>query len=128
MPSAAAWEKVRLTYGTHEVESGDICGDGTFTDDAAEILKYGCPLHTTSFEAGDLVLTTNFTMQTFAVNRSRHWRVSATTRWIMEGDDVGPDPRYARGGRGLAAWSASCNDTRRYPRTMAEAKAAWGLV
>jgi hypothetical protein len=125
--SAKEYEKVRLTYGSHEVESGDIRGDGTFTSDPQELLRYGKRLHCTSFEAGDLVLSTVYTMQGFATNTTRHWRVSATSRWIMEGDDVGPDPRYTAKGDALGAWEAARDDPQRYPRTMEQAKKDWGL-
>jgi hypothetical protein len=126
--SADAYTAVRQTYSAHEVEGGDIRGDGCFSHDAGEIRRLGQPLHGTGFEAGDLVLTTVYTMQTFAMNVSRHWRVSATSRWVMEGDDVGPDPRYLSSGDALAAWAARRDDAARYPRSMADAKKAWGLA
>uniref|UniRef100_A0A7S1M1D3 Uncharacterized protein n=1 Tax=Neobodo designis TaxID=312471 RepID=A0A7S1M1D3_NEODS len=125
--SCKEYEKIRLTYGAHEVESGDIHGDGSYTRDPHELLALGRRLHATSFEAGDLVLSTVYTMQGFATNVSRQWRVSAVSRWIMEGDDVGPDPRYMRTGDGLAGWDANRENKARYPRSMQQAKADWGL-
>lgn len=125
--TAASYDKIRTTYGVHDVESAGIRGDGSFTDDVDEVLKLGCPLHTTSFEAGDIVLTTIYTMQAFVVNESRHWRLSASSRWTMEGDDVGPDPRFDVGGDALSRWERTRDDPKLFPRTMEQAKADWGL-
>ena len=126
--SAAAYANIRRTYGAHEVQGGDVRGDGCFTQDPEELLPYGCPLVTSAFECGDIVLSTVYTMQSMLTNRSDTWRLSFTSRWMMEGDDVGPDPRYAgAGATGLSAWRGTNMDASRYPRTMAEAKKAWGV-
>lgn len=122
-----SWEKVRQTYGQHDVETAGITGDGSFSFDPADVMSYGGELHSTSFEAGDLVLTTCYTMQSFAVNESRQWRVSGTSRWIMESDDVGPDPRYIPNGGGLRIWENTRNDPLKFTKNMAEARKIWNI-
>ena len=128
--SRSSWKAVRHSYGTHDMMSGDIQGDECFSHDAEEILRYGAPLVTSAFDAGDIVLTTIYTMQTFVTNSSKYWRLSGTSRWLIEGDDKGADPRYmgANAGAALAAWESSRTDPKRYPRTMVQAKLAWGLA
>lgn len=98
-------------------------------DEDEEALAFGNPLLSSSFEAGDLVLTTVYTMHSFLTNQTHGWRVSAETKWMMEGDDAGADPRF-RGDRavGMSRWHQKRDDPTIYPRTMAEARAAWGLT
>lgn len=141
--------KVRETYGAHEVETGDICGDGCLTWDPADVWNLGqgeCPIATASFEPGDVVFTTVYTMQGFSTNLSKQWRISAQSRWVMHGDDVGCDPRFKPinieggssgerptegGGAGavqLSRWLANRDNTQRYPRTMMEARRDWGIA
>lgn len=127
--STEAYAGVRKTYGCHDVEAGDVHGDGCFSHDPAELDRYGCPLVSTCFEAGDVVLTTVFTMQGFLTNVSDAWRLSMTSSWMMDGDDVGPDPRFATPtSPGLSTWLQQRDDKRRYPRSMDAAKADWGLL
>jgi hypothetical protein len=138
--SSPAFAKVRETYGAHEVETGDICGDGTLTWDPADVWNLGggeCPLATSSFEPGDVVFTTVYTMQSFSTNLSKQWRLSAQSRWVMHGDDIGCDPRFKSFSSAeeeqkqqavqLSRWMAHRDDTQRYPRTMLEARKAWGI-
>jgi ectoine hydroxylase-related dioxygenase (phytanoyl-CoA dioxygenase family) len=127
--SSDAFSQVRHTYGQVDVEADTIRGDGCFTRSPEEVMGYGSPLMTSGFEAGDVVLTTVYSMQAFTTNTSRQWRCSASTKWIMEGDDVGADPRYT-GARpaGLQRWLAARDDAAKYPRTMDAAKAEWGVA
>jgi hypothetical protein len=152
--SNLSFMKVRETYGAHEVETGDICGDGCLTSDPADVWNLGqgeCPLATASFEPGDVVLSTVYTMQAFSTNMSNQWRISAQSRWVMHGDDIGCDPRFksnnnnigsgsSEGGAGgesggggagavqLSRWLANRDNTQRYPRTMMEARRDWGIA
>ena len=139
--------RVRETYGSHDVEDGGIRGDGTLTmcaTDAWNLSDGACPLAVSSFEPGDVVLSTVYTMQSFSTNQSGQWRVSAQSRWVMHGDDVGVDPRFGLnvsedgsygGGAGAASagpqlsnWLRHRDDPLRYPRTMEQARAAWGIA
>lgn len=209
--STASYRKIRSTYGSLDIEGGDISGDGCITHDPTEIIKlsewaiahpnvdevrrnrekpkepddgsrrkggnsgaapppppqgndgntvdqllhqhrrvggsqydgqeryehegeeeeaaaFGNPILTTAFEAGDLVLTTIYTMHSFLTNSTNSWRLSAETKWMMEGDDVGADPRF-RGDNavGLGRWLANRDNKKIYPRSMQDARKAWGL-
>jgi ectoine hydroxylase-related dioxygenase (phytanoyl-CoA dioxygenase family) len=144
--SAEMYAKIRTTYGAMDVEGSGIAGDGSYTHDPNELLPIGKrierninisadvvvddnPLVTTTFEAGDVVLMTIYTMHGFLTNRSSCWRVSCQSKWIMEGDDVGPDPRYAGADApGVSAWSEERFDTSKYPKSMTQAKKDWGLL
>jgi ectoine hydroxylase-related dioxygenase (phytanoyl-CoA dioxygenase family) len=143
--SAESFGKIRSTYGAMDVEGSGISGDGSYTFDANELLPMGKrlehhdngfdvvvddnPLVSTTFEAGDIVLMTVYTMYGFLTNKSNCWRVSCQSRWIMEGDDVGPDPRYiGADSPGLANWMNERDDATKYPKSMLEAKREWGLI
>jgi hypothetical protein len=132
--SSDAFIRVRNTYGMHDVETAGIAGDGTLTSDPGDVWNLGdgaCPLATSSFEPGDVVFTTVYTMQAFATNRSHQWRVSAQSRWVMHGDDVGCDPRFKSGDAQapqLNRWFANRGDATLYPRSMAQARAEWGIA
>ncbi|ORC89546.1 phytanoyl-CoA dioxygenase [Trypanosoma theileri] len=144
--STDSYAALRKTYGQHEVESGNIRGDGCYTHDPQELLPFGKqlasdevtgrsvtidvnPFLTVSFEAGDVLLMTVYTMHSFLTNNSNYWRIMAEAVWTMEGDDVGPDPRYVgTNAAGLSGWYADRDDPVKYPRTMNEAKKDWGLL
>lgn len=144
--SAESYAKIRATYGSMDVEGCGIAGDGSYTFDANELLPIGKrlehshmtgrddvvddnPLVTTTFEAGDIVLMTVYTMHAYLTNMSNCWRVSCQSKWIMEGDDVGADPRYVgEGAPGMAAWSQERFDATKYGKSMTDAKKEWGLV
>lgn len=144
--SGTCYAAVRQSYGQHEVESGDIAGDGCFTTASEELLGRGRqmqpdavtgrptevdvhPMVSCALEAGDLLLMTVYTMYAYLTNQTNCWRMMAEAVWTMEGDSVGPDPRYVGpGATGLSRWYATREDAVRYPRTMTEAKRAWGLL
>jgi hypothetical protein len=141
--SSEAFKRVRETYGQHDVEAGDVRGDGCITHDPADAWNLGngeCPIATGSFEPGDAVITTVYTLQSFATNMSSQWRVGAQSRWVMAGDDVGPDPRFSTSAstaspaeKGAVApqllnWMASREDPKKYPRSMLEARRDWGIA
>jgi hypothetical protein len=137
---------LRKTYGQWEVESNTIRGDGCYTEDPAELAPLGKtvgqdevtgasivvdvnPFVSSAFEAGDLLLTTVYTMQSFLTNQTNCWRLMAEAVWCMEGDDVGLDPRYVGpSAEGLASWTAHRDDPAKYPKTLREAKKEWGLL
>ncbi|EKF31012.1 hypothetical protein MOQ_005158 [Trypanosoma cruzi marinkellei] len=144
--STESYAALRRTYGQHEVESGDIRGDGCYTHDPQELLPLGKqggidettgrsitidvnPFVSTAFELGDVLLLTVYTMYAFLTNTTNCWRIMVEAVWTMEGDDVGPDPRYVGADApGLSTWYADRDDPSKYPRTMDEAKRAWGLL
>ncbi|KEG09911.1 phytanoyl-CoA dioxygenase [Trypanosoma grayi] len=144
--STDTYAALRQTYGQHEVESGDIRGDGCYTHDPQELLPLGKqagidevtgraitvdvnPFLSASLEVGDVLLMTVYTMHSFLTNTTNCWRIMAEAVWTMEGDDVGPDPRYVGANApGLSGWYADRDDVAKYPRTMDEAKRAWGLL
>lgn len=144
--STPSYQKIRESYGQMDVEGSGIHGDGCLTRDANELLPLGKrlsieegtgrqvlvddnPMVTTTFEAGDVVLMTVYTMYGFLTNQSHTWRVSCESKWIMEGDDVGPDPRYSgQDPIGLAKWLEERDDISKYPKSMQQAKRDWGLV
>lgn len=137
---------LRKTYGQWEVEGDGIAGDGCYTDDPAELSPVGKvagrdevtgasiivdvnPFASSAFEAGDLLLTTVYTMQSFLTNQTSCWRLMAEAVWCMEGDDVGLDPRYmGPQAAGLAEWMEHREDVTRYPKTLQQAKREWGLL
>lgn len=141
-----SYAPIRKTYGQWEVESDTIRGDGCFTEDPAELAPLGKmagrdevtggsivvdvnPFVSSAFEAGDLLLTTVYTMQSFLTNQTSCWRLMAEAVWCMEGDDVGLDPRYVGPqAEGLASWQEHREDTTRYPKTLMAAKREWGLL
>ena len=49
---------------------------------------------TASMRAGDLVLFGVYTMHGFLTNQCAGVRVSAESKWFLEGDGAGPDERY----------------------------------
>ena len=144
--SQDTYAALRKTYGQWEVESDSIRGDGCYTEDPAELAPLGKvagrdevtgasivvdvnPFVSSAFEAGDLLLTTVYTMQSFLTNQTSCWRLMAEAVWCMEGDDVGLDPRYVgQSAEGLASWTEHRDDPSRYPKTLAEAKKEWGLL
>lgn len=143
--SSASYAKIRSTYGAMDVEGSGISGDGSYTFDAHELLPMGKrvehmdsgrdvvvddnPIVSTTFEAGDVVLMTVYTMHGFLTNRSNCWRVSCQSKWIMEGDDVGADPRYVGADPpGVSLWAGERFDTLKYSRSMVDAKRDWGLI
>lgn len=144
--SNPAYQKIRETYGSHDVEGSGIAGDGTYTMSPEELLPIGkrpdhdeitgaplivddTPFVSTTFEAGDVVLMTMYTMYGFLTNRTDCWRISADSYWIMEGDDQGADPRYwGDSPVGLSKWHAERHDPSKYGKTMAQAKKEWGLI
>lgn len=144
--TAAQFSRIRETYGNIDVETSGIRGDGCYTNDPHELLPLGkradiddhsgkpivvddTPMVSTTFESGDLVLMTVYTMYSFLTNNTNCWRVSAETRWIMEGDDVGPDPRYwGDNPEGLSKWLSERDNLSKYPKSMAQAKREWGLI
>ncbi|KAG5505783.1 hypothetical protein JKF63_05119 [Porcisia hertigi] len=137
---------LRKTYGQWEVEGDTIRGDGCYTENPEELLPLGKlpgidevtganiivdvnPFVSSAFEAGDLLLTTVYTMQSFLVNQTNCWRLMAETVWCMEGDDVGLDTRYVgQDAPGLATWAERRDDSTVYPKSLMEAKREWGLV
>jgi hypothetical protein len=142
--NATCYEKIRKSYGLMDVESAGIRGDGSYTYDGHELQRLGLrqtfdpeinkevvtndtPLCTASFQAGDVVLTTMYTMHSFFTNNSNFWRVSGESRWLMDGDDVGMDPRHSATGDALGRWAATRHDPTLFPRTMEDAKKEWGL-
>ncbi|RNF08497.1 phytanoyl-CoA dioxygenase [Trypanosoma rangeli] len=144
--STESYMMLRSTYGQHEVESGNIRGDGCYTHDPQELLPLGKqagidevtgrtitidvnPFVSTTFEVGDVLLLTVYTMYAFLTNTTNAWRIMAEAVWTMEGDDVGPDPRYVGADApGLSSWYANRDDPVKYTQTMDEAKRAWGLL
>ena len=48
--------RLRETYGRYDVDDAWIRGDGTFTEDPTEALRYGQRFVTSEFEVGDLVV------------------------------------------------------------------------
>lgn len=143
-----AFKKIRSTYGQYDIENGSIHGDGCLTREVEKLSGFGvthhrnpytgkleeideCPIVTTSFEAGDLVLSTVYTLMSYLTNTSDSWRVAASTYWVMDGDDVGPDPRYKDDGNGtcvgMQKWLENRDDTKKFPRSMEEATNEWGL-
>lgn len=134
--SAAAYEKIRATYGVHDVEKDGIRGDGSFTLHPHSLpCTIGTifeppknPVMTTTFQAGDVVLLTLQTMHGFVTNTSLEWCMSGESRWLLEDDPVGPDPRYVGNPPvGLGDWVSSRESADRFPVTMPEAKRRWGV-
>ncbi|KAK7194922.1 hypothetical protein NESM_000414400 [Novymonas esmeraldas] len=141
-----SYAPLRKTYGQWEVESDTIRGDGCYTEDPRELTPLGKmpgtdettgasiivdvnPLASSAFEAGDLLLTTVYTMQSFLTNQTSCWRLMAEAVWCMEGDDVGLDPRYTgTEAPGLATWMERRDDPGVYPRSITQAKQQWGLI
>jgi hypothetical protein len=143
--SASCYEKIRKTYGSMDVETAGIRGDGSYTSDGLELAGLGkrkifdpvvnqdtivddTPLSTASFQAGDVVLMTVYTMHAFMTNNSNFWRISGESKWLMDGDDAGIDPRHSARGDALARWQQTREDPKLFPRTMEEAKKEWGLT
>ncbi|KAG8343048.1 hypothetical protein TRVL_06120 [Trypanosoma vivax] len=144
--SSETYATLRQTYGQHEVEGGDIFGDGCYTHDPEELMPLGKqpgidevtgrsvvvdinPFLSVALEPGDVLLMTVYTMFSFLTNTSHCWRIMAEAVWTMEDDDVGPDPRYVGDNAlGLSGWYNTREDKRKYPRAMNEAKRAWGLL
>nr|CCC93302.1 unnamed protein product [Trypanosoma congolense IL3000] len=144
--SSDTYAALRSTYGQHDMESGDIHGDGCYTNDPAELLPLGKqhgvdevtgrsvvvdvnPFLSAAMEQGDILLLTLYTMHSFLTNTTAYWRVIAETVWTMESDEVGPDPRYVGDDAvGLREWHANRDNRKMYPRSMQEAKKAWGLL
>lgn len=141
-----SYAKIRQTYGQLEVESGDVRGDGCLTHEPEELLPLGKqtaadestglptvidvnPFVSCALEAGDLLLTTVYTMQSYLTNQTSSWRLLGEAVWSMEGDDVGPDPRYmGANAQGLEHWMVNRDDPKLYPKSMLEAKKEWGLI
>jgi hypothetical protein len=132
-----------------DVEGSGIMGDGSFTTDPSEILSYSRvvevgesrhagheriferenPLLTASFQMGDVVFFTVYTMHTFMVNMTHNWRIGGQSVWLMDGDDVGPDPRYwGSNPIGLERWMQEREDPTKYGKSMEQAKREWGLL
>ncbi|RHW69104.1 hypothetical protein DPX39_100012600 [Trypanosoma brucei equiperdum] len=144
--SSDTYAALRSSYGQHDVEGDDICGDGCYTDDPDELLPLGKqlgidevtgrritvdvnPFLSVAVEPGDVILLTVYTMHSFLTNTTDCWRIMTEAVWTMEGDDVGPDPRYVGSNApGLNKWYSERDNRKKYPRTMNEAKKAWGLV
>ena len=143
---APCYTNIRTTYGSYDIEAGDVGGDGCLTHHAEQLLPLGrvqqrdefsgkmitvdeTPITTTAFEAGDVVLSTVYTLRSFLTNCTDIWRVSGHTMWMMEGDDVGPDPRYGtEDAAGMNNWLATRDNKERYPRTMADARREWKIL
>ncbi|EPY21073.1 phytanoyl-CoA dioxygenase [Strigomonas culicis] len=145
--STDSYARLRQTYGQWEVESGDVrSGDGCYTHDPRELSPLGKekgfdpvtgrdmivdvnPFASTAFGAGDVLLMTVYTMFSYLTNQSSSWRLVGEAVWTMDGDDVGPDPRYMGADAvGLQNWYAHCEDPQRYPKSMTAAKREWGLL
>lgn len=144
--SGDGYTAIRHTYGQWDVEGGGIRGDGCFTQLPDELSPLGKqigkdevtglpvvvdvnPFVSCAFEAGDLLLMTVYTMHAYLTNQTPYWRIMAEATWTMEGDDVGPDPRYVGDAApGLSTWYAERDDPEKYPRSLAQAKKDWGLV
>ncbi|KAG5480236.1 hypothetical protein CUR178_06292 [Leishmania enriettii] len=144
--SHTTYARLRKTYGQWEVEGDSIRGDGCYTENPAELSPLGKlpgkdeatgasiiidvnPFVSSALEAGDLLLTTVYTMQSFLTNQTNCWRLMAEAVWCMEGDDVGLDPRYmGSDAPGLMAWIERRDDPTVYPKSLLEAKKEWGLV
>ncbi|AYU78618.1 protein of unknown function - conserved [Leishmania donovani] len=140
------YAQLRKTYGQWEVEGDSIRGDGCYTENPAELSPFGKlpgtddttgasiivdvnPFVSSALEAGDVLLTTVYTMQSFLTNQTNCWRLMAEAVWCMDGDDVGLDPRYmGSAAPGLAAWTERRDDPTVYPKSLMEAKKEWGLV
>jgi len=87
-------ERLRNTYGAYDAYSGDIEGSGMYSTDPAEMAQLSEGLVTSPVRCGDLVVFTAYTMHSFLTNTSRGVRISAESKWYLDGDDLGPDPRY----------------------------------
>eukprot|EP00758_Cryptobia_borreli_P001126 Tbor_TRINITY_DN1964_c0_g1::TRINITY_DN1964_c0_g1_i1::g.3519::m.3519 len=147
--SSSSYKVIREKYGDYDIEAGDVYGDGCLTHDASELLPLGKvkvrdhegklveeddnPIVSTSFESGDMVLTTVYTLFSYLTNTSDKWRVSGSTYWMMDGDNIGPDPRYTlvKDGDsdtdGMQQWLNNRNDKGKYPKSMAQKRTEWGL-
>lgn len=123
------YERVRETYSNIDVDTAGIHGTGWFTEDAREILSYGCPLLTASFKMTDIVIFRLDTMHGSLSNGSdpAEVRISCDARWYAAKDVV--DARYmGEDPVGTATWWASRHNEKIFPTSMEEAKRAWGLV
>ena len=120
------YERVRQTYSNIDVESAGIHGTGWFSEDAHEILSYGCPLLTAAFNITDLVVFRLDTMHGSLSNGSDRVRISCDTRWYAAKDAV--DARYmGKDPVGTSKWWASRHNKEVFPTSMEEAKRNWGL-
>ncbi|CAD2221054.1 phytanoyl-CoA dioxygenase [Angomonas deanei] len=141
------YSKIRKTYGQWEVESGNIAStDGCYTHRAEELSPLGKqmgtdpvtgrsividenPFVSCAMGAGDILLLTVYSMYSYLTNQTNYWRMFGEAVWIMDGDDVGPDPRYmGTNAPGLAGWYDSCTDPTKHPLTIEAAKKEWGLL
>ena len=126
----ARYQKVRETYSNIDVDTAGIRGTGWFTEDAREIISYGCPLLTSSFRMTDVVIFRLDTMHGSLSNHSTPARVrlSCDTRWYSASDPAGVDPRYmGEHPVGTAVWWVNRHNAEVFPMSMDEAKHEWGL-
>ena len=130
-PVSKSKDNDKSSGGVHGPKTINPGRDDEDDDEEDEAIARESPLLTTSFEAGDVVVTTLYTMHSFMVNQTNLWRLSAETKWMMEGDDIGIDKRY-RGAQGfsqaLADYEMTRDDVKKFPRSMEQAKKDWGLV
>eukprot|EP00697_Spironema_sp_BW2_P007896 gnl/Spiro4/22339_TR10995_c0_g1_i1.p1 gnl/Spiro4/22339_TR10995_c0_g1~~gnl/Spiro4/22339_TR10995_c0_g1_i1.p1 ORF type:complete len:406 (-),score=37.78 gnl/Spiro4/22339_TR10995_c0_g1_i1:136-1353(-) len=130
-----AFQHVRDTYGRLDLDSGDVGGTGWLSESAEEIATlsptWSPEFLTHRFRPGDVVLFPLKTLHGSAVNRTNNWRLSCDVRFQPLSHPV--DKRWVRNEAGVipgvqSKWSLHRNDATVFPRTMAEAKLAWGLA
>ncbi len=111
--------KMRETYGQMDVDRDHV--GGWFSGDPLEITeKFGGKWMSTSFEAGDVIIITMFTMHGSTNNTTDRWRLSCDTRFQPAADPVderwvGEDPKAHY------AW------TKGEVKPMSVARAEWGV-
>jgi len=122
-----SFEPVRNRYGKSDVDRDQT--PGHFISDPVAIAEtYGGQWRTASFQAGDLLILTMFTMHTSTKNQSDRWRLSADIRFQPAEDPV--DDRWV----GEEAITGHLRSTMRKgrkgvstPETVDAAKETWGV-
>ena len=81
------WDRVKETYGNSDVDRDGH--DGTLSQDPLELVaKFGGQWQTTSFNVGDVIVFSMFTMHTGLTNQTNHFRLSMDTRYQLASEPV----------------------------------------
>eukprot|EP00927_Polykrikos_kofoidii_P072736 TRINITY_DN68825_c0_g1_i1.p1 TRINITY_DN68825_c0_g1~~TRINITY_DN68825_c0_g1_i1.p1 ORF type:complete len:391 (-),score=68.68 TRINITY_DN68825_c0_g1_i1:20-1108(-) len=125
------YSRIRETYGKLDLDKDDVGGTGWLTEDPEEALQFGGVFETAHFRPGDVVFFGLHTLHGSAVNRTDRWRIScdvrfqpacepADARWLV-------DPATGEIPGMRSRWAMHRDDPSFFPRTMEDAKRAWGI-
>ena len=118
------WERVKETYGKMDVDRDRIGdgSDGLFSHDPLELVaKFGGHWKTTTYNAGDVLVFSMFTMHAGLGNQTDRFRLSMDTRYQLASDPV--DKRWI--GENFPGYSSTFG--KRGMKPMKVAREEWGV-